>query len=1109
MNNQSIFTNFPERQALLDELKNKSEQKVLLVNGHFHTPYSFSAFSEIEQVFRMSEAEGIHVLGINDFYTTDGYSEFAELALKYKIFPLFNIEFMALQRDLQADGVRVNDPANPGRTYMSGKGLTNPLQIGKAELELLEQVQHESNVQTAEMVEKLNLFLAELKAGFSFSFDELKLKYAKNMLRERHIAKALRIAIDEKFSNPEEKKAFYKLAFSGKEVKSDLNDVAGLENEIRGNLLKTGGRAFVPEDPKAFLSLEQVNGIIISAGGIPCYPVLLDDPKGIFTDFEADREALYYSLIEKKIFSLELIPGRNDFTILKDFVRFFHAKKFLISFGTEHNTPQLDPVKVSCRDGVELDEELNRIGYEGASIIAAHQYLVANGEEGYLDLNGIAKADEYDSFVELGKAVIWHFIEASSPALLQGRREQINEFSEHPEINERTNQIGTIQNPPPLEGLGEAFLQQLIEISQFYGRQKDFVIAGGGNTSYKNENHLYIKASGHSLATIGEEGFAQLDRQALQVISGKTYSDDAMERENQIKNDLLNSRVHPEKGQRPSVETSLHNLLAFRFVVHTHSTKVNGMMCCQNAERLTTVLFGDSVVYVPYVDPGYILFKEVENRINAYHSRTGKEPKVILLQNHGIFVAADTTAEIHELYTKIIAKLDDALGKIAPLESLPVDESAAKIVPAIRMMLSANDLKTLKVVNNSYYERFFSSETEYQKIALPFIPDGIVYCNSSFISAEFSGDVDSLLNELSWKIKKYTETQPKTPKIICIKGIGCILASDNAQGVATLEDVMMDTCLISLYSEKFGGQSPMTPKQVQFIDTWEVEQYRSAMAMGATTGRVDRKIAIVTGGAQGFGAGIVENLMGNGANVVIADLNEEKGKEFADSLNVGAGKNKAYFVKADVSNAASVENMVFQTVCEFGGLDIFVSNAGILRAGGLEEMTPETFELMTKVNYSAYFLCAKYASAVMKLQNKYKPDHFTDIIQINSKSGLKGSNRNFAYSGGKFGGIGLTQSFALELMPAKIKVNSICPGNFYDGPLWADPENGLFVQYLRAGKVPGATTIDDVKRFYVAQVPAGRGCTPLDVMRAVYYIIEQEYETGQAVPVTGGQNMLN
>ncbi len=410
MDNQSPFLNYPGKQELLEQ--SGADTQVLLVNGHFHTPFSFSAFTEIEQAFTMATAEGVQVLGVNDFYTTDGYPEFAELAAKYKIFPLFNIEFMALQRDLQEAGVRVNDPANPGRTYMSGKGLSHPFKIGAEELALLQQVQHESNVQTAEMVNKLNAFLTELNAGISFSFDELKAKYAKNMLRERHIAKALRIAIDEKFASDEEKKAFYLNVFSGKEVKSKLDDVAGLENEIRGTLLKAGGKAFVAEDPKAFLSLDEVKKVIISAGGIPCYPVLLDDPKGVCTDFEADAEKLYQMLVDRNIFSIELIPGRNDFNILKKFVQFFRSKNFLVSFGTEHNTPQLDPVKVSCRNGVELDGELNQIGYEGACIIAAHQYLVAKGEEGFLRADGSGKTAEYDSFVELGQAVIEKFIQA-------------------------------------------------------------------------------------------------------------------------------------------------------------------------------------------------------------------------------------------------------------------------------------------------------------------------------------------------------------------------------------------------------------------------------------------------------------------------------------------------------------------------------------------------------------------------------------------------------------------------------------------------------------------------------------------------------------------------
>ncbi|MBE3085501.1 MAG: SDR family oxidoreductase, partial [Bacteroidetes bacterium] len=204
----------------------------------------------------------------------------------------------------------------------------------------------------------------------------------------------------------------------------------------------------------------------------------------------------------------------------------------------------------------------------------------------------------------------------------------------------------------------------------------------------------------------------------------------------------------------------------------------------------------------------------------------------------------------------------------------------------------------------------------------------------------------------------------------------------------------------------------------------------------------------------------------------------------------------------------SVKELIISTVKEFGGLDIIVSNAGVLKAGGLDEMDPETFSKTTDVNYNGYFHCVKYASEVMKLQNQENHEYFTDIIQINSKSGLRGSNRNFAYSGAKFGGIGLTQSFAMELAPFRIKVNSICPGNFYEGPLWSDPLNGLFVQYLKTGKVPGAKNIEEVKKFYENQVPMKRGCKLEDVMKALLYIIDQEYETGQAVPVTGGQVML-
>lgn len=379
------------------------------INGHIHTPYSFSAFESIEQAFQLAKAENIKVLGINDFYTTEGYNEFDKQAKIYGIYPLFNIEFMALQHDLQGKGIRVNDPNNPGRTYFSGKGLRKTAQMSRVSQQKINDLQLESNLQTYRMVDKLNYFFESNHIDIQFDARKLHDELAKNLFRERHIAQAIRMAVFEKASSAVERKELFKKIFSGKELKSEMDNIAGIENEIRGNLLKSGGVAFVPEDPKAFLSLDEVKDIITDAGGIPCYPVLLDDPKGGFTDYEEDKEKLFHELIRNEVYAIELIPGRNDFAILKDFVSYFHSRDFVITFGSEHNTPQLDPLKITCRGGVELDEELKQICYEGTAVIAAHQVLVAGGKEGYLR-GKKAKIAEKNDFIELGKTVINNFL---------------------------------------------------------------------------------------------------------------------------------------------------------------------------------------------------------------------------------------------------------------------------------------------------------------------------------------------------------------------------------------------------------------------------------------------------------------------------------------------------------------------------------------------------------------------------------------------------------------------------------------------------------------------------------------------------------------------------
>lgn len=287
------------------------------------------------------------------------------------------------------------------------------------------------------------------------------------------------------------------------------------------------------------------------------------------------------------------------------------------------------------------------------------------------------------------------------------------------------------------------------------------------------------------------------------------------------------------------------------------------------------------------------------------------------------------------------------------------------------------------------------------------------------------------------------------------------------------------------------------------MSRWQQLAMENIHRRTAAPGRMSGKIVIVTGAAQGLGQGIAEEMHREGASVVIADLNGALAEKTTRSLGA-----RAVSMQVDVTDEASVARMVQGTVETFGGLDILINNAGIVRPGSLEQLEKADFDLVTQVNYAAYYLCTRYAASIMKAQHEADSEWSGDIIEINSKSGLEGSNRNFAYSGSKFGGIGLTQSFALELCPYRIKVNAVCPGNFLDGPLWSDPEKGLFVQYLHAGKVPGATSVEDVKRYYEAKVPMNRGCYPIDVARAIFYAVEQQYETGQAIPVTGGQVML-
>lgn len=257
----------------------------------------------------------------------------------------------------------------------------------------------------------------------------------------------------------------------------------------------------------------------------------------------------------------------------------------------------------------------------------------------------------------------------------------------------------------------------------------------------------------------------------------------------------------------------------------------------------------------------------------------------------------------------------------------------------------------------------------------------------------------------------------------------------------------------------------------------------------------DVRVALVTGAGQGLGEALTLRLAAEGYAVAAVDLRLEGAQQVAARAREAHGVG-ALGLQANVTSEADVAAVFARAEAELGPVALLVANAGILHAGETAEFPLEKWRQVLDVNLTGYFLCAREAARLMTPRGRGV------IVQINSKSGKKGSFRNAAYAASKFGGIGLTQSLALELAPHRIRVNAVCPGNLLDSPLWQD---SLYEQYAKRWNL----TPEEVRRKYEEQVPLGRGCTYDDVANVVLFLASDAgaYMTGQAINVTGGQEM--
>ena len=362
-------------------------------------------------------------------------------------------------------------------------------------------------------------------------------------------------------------------------------------------------------------------------------------------------------------------------------------------------------------------------------------------------------------------------------------------------------------------------LEQLASLSRYYGVNPDYVIAGGGNTSFKNDTTLWIKGSGVSLGEITPAGFVAMDRLKLASLwnlsTGSESPDAAAKREKEVLEAMMTARLPGEEQKRPSVETLLHDLLPFPFVVHTHPTLVNGLTCSQDADNAARSLFGDDVVWIPASDPGFVLANTVRKIITARPLESGQAPSFFFLQNHGVFVGADTPEEVQSIYKKIIDTISARIKRYPDMGGVISSFNGEAL--SLLQNLSGG---IVRFTRYNEIAALVKSRDAFAPAASSFTPDHIVYAGSDPLFMEKGEDI-----EKAWKT--HIEKTGRPPKIAALEGEGVFGIGQSEKAALLALELFNDVVKVAVYAESFGGYRFMTAERIAFINDWEAEHYRS------------------------------------------------------------------------------------------------------------------------------------------------------------------------------------------------------------------------------------------------------------------------------------------
>jgi len=645
-------------------------------------------------------------------------------------------------------------------------------------------------------------------------------------------------------------------------------------------------------------------------------------------------------------------------------------------------------------------------------------------------------------------------------------------------------------------------LADLIRISREVGADLALVQGGGGNTSVKTADRefLYVKASGTALKDMSAaRGWRRLRLgPALAMLDDPVVASlDETQRDALITSQLAGCCDDGQDPKaRPSVESHLHALLG-RCVVHLHPIAVGAYVCAKEGRaHLEALLAGAGLpwLWVPYVHPGYTLAAAVRRLVKRYVDEHGARPTLLFLEKHGLFISAESPATALAATHRAIAICTQALPRTRPARLRePSREQVRTFAFAIRKALhdAVGRYSPVRHFLDDRIGTFLARRDARQLAASPALtPEEMVYGGAPlWVERPDAAAVGR-------RLKQQQARGDKPAAAFLAPGVGLFIAGPDAT-LASTRDIISASLQVRAAAAAFGGAKPLTASQRTAIAHWEGESFRRQVVGLEGRGELAGRIAVVTGAGSGLGRSIALGLARAGAAVALLDVDLSAAEEAAALAAQDGGA--AWPLRADVTSETQVAQ-AFQTVLShWGGLDLLVNAAGIAPPYALVDLPVDQWRRALEINLTGYFLMAREAARIMIAQ-----DMGGSIVNLSSKSGLEASRDNSPYNATKAGEIHLARGWALELGAHGIRVNSVAPGNVFEGSKIWNPE------YIKVCARKYGIAPEEVIPYYVNLTALKREITGADVAEAVVFLCSDRARTitGQTLVVDSGQVMV-